>query len=117
MIYINDQTFGGICVKNYKMLFTAKDTWLGPELPPKIPAVYNLWWDPGEQYDMAFNGAAPTGGNQTSPGRFSGTDNGWAGLYFNPVILQFLDELKTHPNVPYIPFGEGLTELIPPEFR
>jgi arylsulfatase len=117
MIYFNDQTFGGIRVKNYKMLFTAKDTWLGPELPLKIPAVYNLWWDPGEQYDMTFNGAAPTRGVNTSPGRYSGQDNGWIGIYVNPVLLQFFAELKTHPNIPYKPWGASLWQIIPPENR
>ena len=29
--YFNDQEFGGLRVKNYKMLFTAKDSWIGPE--------------------------------------------------------------------------------------
>jgi hypothetical protein len=66
---------------------------------------------------MTFNGAAPTHGHASSPGRYSGSDNGWAGLYFAPVIFQFFDELKTHPNVPYKPFGEGLFEIIPPEYR
>jgi hypothetical protein len=51
------------------------------------------------------------------PADISGSDNGWAGLYFNPIILQLFDELKAHPNVEYHPFGEGITELIPPGFR
>lgn len=61
-IYFNDQSFGGIRVKNYKALYTAKDTWLGQDQNLKIPALYDLWWDPGEQYDIVFNGAAPTRG-------------------------------------------------------
>jgi arylsulfatase len=105
MIYINDQTFGGIRVKNYKMLFTAKDTWLGPELPPKIPAVYNLWWDPGEQYDMTFNGAAPTRGVNASPGRYSGQDNGWIGIYVNPVLLHFFAESQDSSEHPIQALG------------
>ncbi|HSB58386.1 MAG TPA: hypothetical protein VLD66_02180, partial [Methyloceanibacter sp.] len=64
----------------------------------KIPALYDLWWDPGENYDIVFNGAAPTRGDfKTSPGRYSGQDNGWIGLYINPVTMQFWDEMKTHP--------------------
>jgi arylsulfatase len=51
-VYFNDQSFGGIRVKNYKALFTAKDTWLGQEQALKIPAIYDLWWDPGENYDI-----------------------------------------------------------------
>jgi hypothetical protein len=59
----------------------------------------------------------PTGGNQTSPGRSSGSDNGWIGVLTLPPLIQFLEELKTHPNLPYIPSGEGLTELIPKELQ
>ncbi|HEY9520273.1 MAG TPA: hypothetical protein VIQ39_01885 [Methyloceanibacter sp.] len=47
----------GIRVKNYKALYTAKDTWLGQEQSLKIPALYDLWWDPGENCDIVFNGA------------------------------------------------------------
>ena len=105
-------------MKNFKTLYTAKDTWLGPELSLKIPALYDLWWDPGEQYDIVFNGAAPTRGElKTSPGRYSGQDNGWIGLYINPVLVGFWDELKTHPNVPYKPWGMGMTQIIPPNLR
>jgi arylsulfatase len=83
----------------------------------KAFSIYDLWWDPGEQYDMAFNGAAPTGGNQTSPGRYSGSDNGWIGVLLLPPVVTFFAELKTHPNVPYVPSGEGITEIIPNEYR
>jgi hypothetical protein len=62
-IYFNDQSFGGIRVKNYKTLYTAKDTWLEQDQNLKIPALYDLRWDPGEQYDIVFNGAAPTRGD------------------------------------------------------
>ncbi len=116
-IYFNDQSFGGIRVKNYKALFTAKDTWLGPDLALKIPAIYNLLWDPGEQYDMTFNGAAPTRGINTSPGRYSGQDNGWIGIYINPEMMKFFGELKTNPNIPYKPWGPGGWQIIPPEYR
>lgn len=116
-VYFNGLEFGGIRVKNYKMLFTAKDSWLGPERSLKLPALYDLWWDPGEQYDVVFNGAAPTRGNQTSPGRYSGQDNGWIAVYINPVLIEFFEELKTHPNLPYKPWGEGLSKIIPAEFR
>jgi arylsulfatase len=117
-VYFNDQSFGGIRVKNYKMLYTAKDTWMGPELSLKFPALYDLWWDPGENYDMVFNGAAPTRGEfKSSPGRYSGADNGWIALYMNPVMLPFFAELKTHPNIPYKPWGPGLWEIIPAEYR
>ena len=117
MLYFAAQMFGAVRVRNFKAVFTAKDTWLGPAKSLKAPAVYDLRWDPGEQFDMAFNGAMPTGGNQTSPGRYSGADNGWIGVLTMPPMLQFFEELKTHPNVPYIPSGEGMTEIIPPEYR
>lgn len=35
-IYFNDQSFGGLRVKNYKALYTAKDTWLGQDQNLKI---------------------------------------------------------------------------------
>lgn len=96
----------------------AKDTWLGPELGLKIPALYDLWQDPGEQYDIVFNGAAPTAGElKTSPGRYSGQDNGWIGLYITPVTDQFWGEMKTHPNIPYKPFGAGSFLSIPEQYR
>ncbi len=115
--YFNGLEFGGMRVKNYKMVFTAKDTWLGPERPLKLGALYNLWWDPGEQYDVVFNGAAPTGGNQSSPGRYSGQDSGWIGLYINPYLVNFFEEMKKYPNLPYVPWGEGLAKIIPDEFK
>ena len=34
-----------------------------------------------------------------------------------PVQTKFWDELKTHPNIPYKPFGAGAYEDIPEEFR
>ena len=83
-----------------------------------IPALYDLWWDPGENYDIVFNGAAPTRGDfKTSPGRYSGEDNGWIGLYINPPMDQLWEEIKTHPNIPYKPFGAGTYEQIPPAYR
>ena len=51
---------------------------VGTEPSGDRPAMYNLQWDPGEQYDILFNGAAPTQGDlKTSPGRFAGADHGW----------------------------------------
>jgi hypothetical protein len=58
--------------KQYKFLFTPKETWLGPQILLLAPAVYNLQWDLGEQYDILSNGAAPTRGDfKSSPGRFA----------------------------------------------
>lgn len=75
---------------------------MGPDVFQNFPLIYNLRWDPGEQYDMAFNGAAPTPDHlKTSPGRYSGQDGGWMAVYMNPLLLQFFEELKTDPNIPY----------------
>ncbi|HXA48886.1 MAG TPA: hypothetical protein VNV86_01210, partial [Candidatus Acidoferrum sp.] len=59
MIYIEGLALRAVRWNQWKSVFTAKDAWLGPELNlASIPAIYNLQMDPGEQYDMTFNGAA-----------------------------------------------------------
>ena len=63
----------------WKMLYSSKDTWLGPELNlGAIGSTYNLTMDPYEKYDMTFNGAVATRNPTSSPGRYAGMDNGWA---------------------------------------
>ncbi len=110
--YINDLSFGGIRVDNFKLLYTCKDTWLGPELNLAFPSLYNLWWDPGEAYDCTFNGAAPTRGDlKTSPGRFSGSDHGWIIILAQPYMEQFFGELVLYPNRPTKPTA-GSTNLL-----
>ncbi len=117
-VFFNDQKFGAFRSKNLKFVFTAKDTWLGPELDINPPAIYDLWQDPGENYDMTFNGAAPTrSGLATSPGRYSGQDNAWIAIKMNPALLSFLGEFKEFPNVPYQPWGMGFTKMIPEDFK
>ncbi|MCV9927953.1 arylsulfatase [Flavobacterium sp. LS1R49] len=113
--YFAGQAFGAVRVKNFKFLFTAKDSWLGSDKPLKVVATYDLLWDPAEHYDMTFNGAAPDNGN--SPGHFSGSDNGWAGMYMAPRVMKLFEEMKKVPNKKYIPFGEGLTKLIPDDYK
>ncbi len=54
---------------------------------------------------------------KTSPGRYAGQDNGWIGLYINPVMDEFWEEVKANPNIPYKPFGAGSYEAIPPAYR
>lgn len=111
-IYISDLSFGGVRVDNFKILYTAKDTWLGPQLDLAFPALYNLWWDPGEQYDMIFNGAAPTRGDlKTSPGRFTGSDHGWIVVLTQPYLTQFFEELIQCPNRPTLPSGGSSYQL------
>lgn len=112
-IYINDLAFGGVRVNNFKVLYTAKDTWLGPELNLAFPAIYNLWWDPGEAYDACFNGAAPTRGDlKTSPGRYSGEDHAWVGSMVQPHMMQFFGELVKYPNRPTLPNGGSMNLLV-----
>ena len=88
--------------------------WFGQDQNLKIPALYDLWSDPGEQYDIVFNGAAPTRGDFKSS---LGQDNGWIGLYITPVTDQFWGELKTHPNIPCQPLAAGSYEQIMPAYR
>jgi arylsulfatase A-like enzyme len=117
--YYYDQAFGGVRVENYKFLFTAKDTWLGPSLPlTSAPSMYNLFWDPGEQYDSVFNGAMPTAGEvQTSPGRFSGADHGWTlTMFMTPALDQHFAEIAKYPNKPSLING-GPYYQIPAENR
>ena len=65
-----------------------------------IGALYNLTMDPFEKYDMIFNGAAPSRIMTTSPGRYSGQDNGWVGALVQPVIIDFDTSIMKFPNIP-----------------
>ncbi|MGZ3444445.1 MAG: hypothetical protein ACXWK5_04585 [Myxococcaceae bacterium] len=89
-IYIDGEAFGGVRTDigddpenpdlkiARKYLWTAKDTWLGPEMNlGGIGALYCLTIDPFEKYDMTFNGAMSTRQPTNSPGKYSGQDNGW----------------------------------------
>jgi len=114
-VYIDAVSFLGVRYGDWKFLFTAKDTWLGPDLHLGMPAIYNLKQDPGERYDMTFNGAAPAtaGVLKTSPGRYSGADNGWAGVFSNIPLMEFLDSIKKYPNIPTIPAGSSMGSDLP----
>lgn len=117
--YYFDQSFGGVRVDNYKFLFTSKDTWLGPAMPlMNAPAMYNLFWDPGEQFDSLFNGAMPNAGQvQTSPGRFSGADHGWTlSMFMTPALSAHFEEIAKYPNKPSLIDGGPYYE-IPDENR
>jgi len=97
----------------WKYLYTAKDTWLGPEQNLGCcGAVYNLTMDPFEKYDMLFNGAAPTRMPTTSPGRFSGQDNGWILSLTYQVLLDFDKSVMKYPNIARFPGGAS-NDLIP----
>jgi arylsulfatase len=124
-IYINGETYGGARADinggpndpwvhiAWKYLYTAKDSWLGVQAPlGAIGALYNLTMDPHEKYDMIFNGAAPARVLTTSPGRYSGQDNGWVGALVGPVLLEFDRSIMKYPNIERFPGGAS-TDLIP----
>jgi arylsulfatase A-like enzyme len=124
-IYIDGETFGGVRAdisgdpKNpwlniaWKYLYTAKDTWLGPEQNlGSIGALYNLTMDPYEKYDMIFNGAMSTRALTTSPGRYAGQDNGWVGGIIGQVMLGFDETVAKFPSIQRYPGGAS-TDLIP----
>jgi arylsulfatase len=115
-VYIDDISFDAVRYRQWKFVFTAKDAWLGPDLRLGMgAALYNLRQDPGESYDMIFNGAAPpaAGVLKTSPGRYSGQDNGWAFLYANALVSAFTASVKDFPNIPTIPATASLGADVP----
>jgi arylsulfatase len=124
-IYIDGESFQGVRAdisgdpKNpwlniaWKYLYTAKDTWLGPEQNlGSIGALYNLTMDPYEKYDMIFNGAMSTRALTTSPGRYAGQDNGWVGGIIGQVMLGFDETVAKFPSIQRYPGGAS-TDLIP----
>jgi arylsulfatase A-like enzyme len=114
-IYIEGLEFEAVRWNQWKFMFTAKDAWLGPSMDLGLAAVYNLQMDPGEQYDMTFNGAAPRvlGQITSSPGRYSGSDNGWSYGYMTAIVNQFNDTLKKYPNIPTIPASASIGSDLP----
>jgi arylsulfatase A-like enzyme len=97
----------------WKYLYTAKDSWLGSEANlGSIGAIYNLTMDPYEKYDMTFNGAAPTRTLTSSPGRYSGQDNGWGLALLEPVIIEFDKSIIKYPNIKRFPGGAS-NDLVP----
>jgi len=124
-IYIDGETFGGVRVDiggdpanpdlkiAWKYLWTAKDTWLGPEQTlGGIGAVYNLTMDPYEKYDMAFNGAVSYRMPSSSPGKYSGQDNGWVLSLVLPVLYEFDKSITKFPSIERFPGGAS-TDLRP----
>jgi arylsulfatase A-like enzyme len=117
-VYIDGEAFGGVRVDiggdpenpdlkiAWKYLWTAKDTWLGPEMNlGGIGAVYNLTMDPYEKYDMAFNGAVANRMPTTSPGRYAGQDNGWVLSLVYPVLIDFNKTIIKYPSIRRFPGG------------
>src|SRR5215469_8522080 len=125
-IYIDGESFNAIRVDiagdpnqpwvniAWKFVWTAKDSWLGPQLTlGAIPAVYNLTMDPFEKYDMIFNGAQPSfHGIQSSPGRYAGEDNGWTAAVFSEALIEFDESIMKYPNIERYPGGAS-NDLIP----
>jgi arylsulfatase A-like enzyme len=97
----------------WKYLLTAKDSWLGAKSDlGSIGALYNLTMDPYEKYDMIFNGAAPARVLTSSPGKYSGEDNGWVLSLIYPVIIDFDKSIIKYPNITrYV--GGASTDLVP----
>jgi len=124
-VYIDGETFQGVRADiggdpnepwvhiAWKYLYTAKDSWLGSEANlGAIGAIYNLTMDPYEKYDMTFNGAAPARTLTSSPGRYSGQDNGWALSLLEPVIIDFDKSIIQYPNIKRFPGGAS-NDLVP----
>ncbi len=117
-IYIDGEAFGGVRVDiggdpqnpelkiAWKYLWTAKDTWLGPtQNLGAIGAIYNLTMDPYEKYDMTFPGAVSTRLATTSPGRYTGQDNGWVLSLVYPVLIDFNKSIIKYPSIARFPGG------------
>ncbi|SEC27503.1 arylsulfatase [Rhizobiales bacterium GAS191] len=97
----------------WKYLYTAKDSWLGSEATlGSIGAMYNLTMDPYERYDMTFNGAAATRVLSSSPGKYSGQDNGWVLALIYPVIVEFDKSIMKYASIKRSPGGAS-TDLVP----
>jgi arylsulfatase len=90
----------------WKYLWTAKDTWLGPEQNlGGIGSLYNLTMDPFEKYDMAFNGAVSSRMPAQSPGKYAGQDNGWALAIIVPTVMEFNKSIVDYPSIKRVPGG------------
>lgn len=99
----------------WKWTWSAQDAWLGPKMDLSLPAIYNLDMDPGESYDMTFNGAAPKVADVigTSPGRWSGQDGAWTMAIATGLITDLVDTFKKYPNIPTIPGGASIGSDLP----
>ncbi|MEN3297432.1 MAG: hypothetical protein V7642_6685 [Burkholderiales bacterium] len=124
-IYIDGENFNGVRADiggdpdapwlriAWKMVYTSKDTWMGPELNMgAVPSIYNLTMDPFEKYDMTFNGATPTRNPTSSPGRYAGMDNGWAASLLDLPLQEFNKSIIKYPNTRRFPGGAS-TDLLP----
>ena len=89
----------------WKYLWTAKDTWLGPEqVLGGIGALYNLTMDPYEKYDMTFNGAVSYRLASSSPGKYCGPGQRLgplADLSAADRLRQVDHQISEHPPLPW----------------
>ena len=95
------------------MLWTSKDTWMGPPLNMgAVPSVYNLTMEPYEKYDMMFNGATSTRNPTSSPGRCAGMDNGWSISLVEIPVMAFNKSIVKYPSIKRFPGGAS-TDMLP----
>ncbi len=124
-VYIDGESLGGVRKDvgddpdapwlriAWKAVYNAKDAWLGPtQNLGAMPALYNLTMDPFEKYDMFFNGAVSTRIQTTSPGKYSGEDNGWAISLTDEVLMQFNKSIVKYPSIARFPGGAS-NDLLP----
>jgi arylsulfatase len=124
-IYIDGENFGAIRVDiagdpkepwvniAWKYMWTAKDTWLGPQQNlGSIGSLYNLTMDPFEKYDMVFNGAMSSRMPKSSPGQYAGEDNGWVLSLVYPALIEFDQSIIKYPSIKRFPGGAS-DDLMP----
>jgi arylsulfatase len=124
-IYIDGEALGAVRVDvagdpenpdlniAWKNIFTAKDTWLGPkQVLGAIGSMYNLTMDPFEKYDMIFNGAMASRMPKSSPGQWSGMDNGWALSLTQQALAEFDKSIVDFPSMKRVPGGAS-NDMIP----
>jgi arylsulfatase len=68
--------------------------------------------DPYEKYDMVFNGAAPYRVLSSSPGKYTGEDNGWVLSLIYPVVIDFDKSIIKYPSIQRF-VGGASTDLVP----
>jgi arylsulfatase len=117
-VYINGESFGAVRADigddpdnpdvniAWKLVFTTKDTWLGPTLNS-----FNLTMDPYEKYDMVFNGAVATRSTTTSPGRYAGMDNSWALGLLQVIVTEFDKSIVDFPSIKRVAGGASNDQI------
>ena len=70
-----------------------------------------LTMDPYEKYDMTFNGAVSYRLASSSPGKYSGQDNGWILSLIYPPLIEFDQSIIKYPNIQPLPWRSLETYL------